>query len=407
MLDQTELLSRQCSIGLAPMEGVTHLAMRLWFHLVSAPDVMATPFLRVTATYPHRELPREFAPELGELRPYLPYRLVPQLMAADTDELLRVAPGMLDQSDFVELNCGCPSPTCVGKGAGSSLLRNADEFGAMCQRISRELGPNRFAVKMRTGFQSDSEFSALVEPLASLPLARLTVHGRTRPSRYTGQARWELIEEAAKKVTAPVVASGDVVDLASLRRRQALAPSVQSVIIGRGALRNPWIFSELRLLSSEAITFQVMRVSLMVLAQLQELMAASPDTIFALCKDGLFSESCGHNVDRWLRIYQVLGLKLWPGHTGQLESYGEVSRTTLGRVKLVWNYMRSSLPAPFFAPPPLRSRSLEEFMQALTEAFKVHGMPEFLPLRHNPELDWVYSGEKKVKVDESPCDGTH
>ncbi|MBM4252888.1 MAG: tRNA-dihydrouridine synthase family protein [Deltaproteobacteria bacterium] len=392
-------------IGLAPMEGVTNLAMRLWFHLVAAPQVMATPFLRVTATYPQRELPREFAPELDELRSYLPYRLVPQLMAAETDDFLRVAPALLEHCDFVELNCGCPSPKCVGKGAGSSLLRDPDEFGAMASRISGELGPTRFAIKMRTGFQSASEFNALIEPLRQLPLARLTVHGRTRPSRYTGQADWDLIERAAQRAVAPVVASGDITDLKSLRERLAMAPSVSRVIIGRGALRNPWIFSELRQSRSERLPFQTLKISLMVQALLHELMATDPAAVYALCKDGCFTVSCGMDYDRWAKLYGVLATKLWPGHSGYPEHLREVSRATLGRVKLVWNYLRSSLPTPFFAPLPLRAANIEEFIQALEHCYSLMDDPADLELKHNPDLDWVYNGEKKVKVGESPSAG--
>ena len=385
------------------MEGVTNLPMRIWFHLVSAPETLATPFLRVTATYPHKELPREFAPELGELRAYLPYQLVPQLMAADTDEFLRVAPALLRESEFVELNCGCPSPTCVGKGAGSSLLKNADEFGTMIGRISRELGPGRFAVKMRTGFQSEQEFSTLIAPLSALPLARLTVHGRTRPNRYTGMARWDLIEEAAQKVVAPLVASGDVVDDSSLQQRLRVAPSVQHVIIGRGALRNPWIFEALRRRSHVSISFQHLRLAVLVLALLQELMATDPVKLFTLCKEGLFNQSCEHNVDRWLQVYRALAVAVWPAGHDHPDRPSEVSRATLGRVKLVWNYLRSSLPAPFFAPPPLRSGSLEGFLDGLTAAYDVLERPQYLQLCHRPEFDWLYSGEKKVKVVESTC----
>ncbi len=99
------------------MEGVTSLAMRLWFSLVSQPETMGTPFLRVTESFPLKELPWDYIPELTILKPYLSYRVIPQMMSVNAEEFMRAADLFSSIADFIELNCGCPSHTCVGKGA--------------------------------------------------------------------------------------------------------------------------------------------------------------------------------------------------------------------------------------------------------------------------------------------------
>ena len=385
------------ALGLAPMEGVTVLPMRLWMHLASAPKSLATPFLRVTATYPSQELPRTFAPELTELRDAVPYQLVPQIMAADQADFVRIAPLFLRHTPFVELNCGCPSPTCVGSGAGSSLLRDADEFRSVIHGITSELGAERFAVKMRTGFKDDEEFTTLLSALSEHNLARLTVHGRTRPDRYKGYARWDLIELAANMAQAPVIASGDVVDIGSLAHRSKIAPSVKGTIIGRGALRNPWIFAELRTGAPVNLKFSTLKLALITHALLHELANTDMEGLFELAKTGLFLRECGTDEDRWLHVHDQLSHRLWPSATGSITLHEprEVSRVTLGRLKMLWNYLRSSLPPPFFEPGPLRAGNLAGFLAGLSSAYEASGRPVDLYLRHAPEWDWLYSGGKQ------------
>jgi tRNA-dihydrouridine synthase len=389
------------------MEGVSNLPMRLWWHLASAPSALATPFLRVTATFPGSTLPRSFCPELTELRSYLPYPLVPQLMAADSADFVRAAPLLLSVSPFVELNAGCPSPTCVGKGAGSSLLRQGDEFHRFVGELQQGLGAKSVAVKMRTGFQSPEEFTHLISGLTDYALARLTVHGRTRPQRYSGQARWDLIAAASTSLATAVVASGDVVGQASLDQRLTTAPQVAGVLVGRGALRNPWIFQELRTGAPVRLSFTALRYALISHALLHELYQDDTDRLFELCKSGLFSRSCGSDEEAWRQLQATLAKAVYgaehPGFAegAQQDHRWPLARQTMGRLKMLWNYLRSSLPPVFFAPTLLRSNSLEAFLDHLGRLYAEHrnqgGFAE-LELAHEATWDWLYSGEKRQQA---------
>ncbi|MCX6110079.1 MAG: tRNA-dihydrouridine synthase family protein [Proteobacteria bacterium] len=389
------------------MEGVSNLPMRLWWHLASAPSALATPFLRVTATFPGSALPRSFCPELTELRSYLPYPLVPQLMAADSADFVRAAPLILTVSPFVELNAGCPSPTCVGKGAGSSLLRQGDEFHSFVGELQQGLGAKSVAVKMRTGFQSPEEFSHLISGLSDYALARLTVHGRTRPQRYSGQARWDLIAAASTSLATAVVASGDVVGQASLDQRLTTAPQVAGVLVGRGALRNPWIFQELRTGAPVRLSFTALRYALISHALLHELYQDDMDRLFELCKSGLFSRSCSTDEEAWRQLQATLAKAVYgadhPGFAegAQQDHLWPLARQSMGRLKMLWNYLRSSLPPVFFAPTLLRSNSLEAFLDHLGRLYAEHrnqgGLAE-LELAHQATWDWLYSGEKQQQA---------
>lgn len=379
------------------MEGVTGFPARLFFQLASAPDTIATPFLRVTPTHPHKALPPEFVPELTSLQGLHGYKLVIQLMAVEADDFLRTCDLLMDHTAFVEINCGCPSPTCVGKGAGSSMLKDPDDFHRTMERIARTLGPQRFAVKMRTGFHQHEEFPQLLSGLRGLDLARLTVHGRTRPQGYTGKARWDLIGEAARQARAPVMASGDVTSHQSLAAMREVAGATRGTLVGRGALRNPWIFEELRRQAVVRIDYPALRAAMVTFALLHELPRTGLSHLLAAIDAGLLEHPCGMSTMRWeaaanLLAKQVTGER-WPHHDNPRECDFPFERHTIGRLKLLWNYLRSSLPPLFFAPETLRAKTVGELLARIDRLAAQHS--DGIVLEHNPAYDWIYAGAKK------------
>lgn len=387
------------AVGLAPMEGVTGFPARLFFRLASRPATIATPFLRVTATHPHKALPPEFVPEITALGGRgTDYPLVVQLMAVEGDDFLRAAELFMEHVPFLEINCGCPSPTCVGKGAGSSMLKDQDDFHATMARISKALGPKRFAVKMRTGFDAHAEFPGLVAGLAELDLARLTVHGRTRPEGYKGKARWDLIAQAARSARAPVIASGDVVSHAALSGMRTVAPATHGALIGRGALRNPWVFEEIRTLSPVTMPAAALRAALVTFALLHELARAGVARLVHAVERGLLASTCGNDAGRWEAAADLLAREItgepWPHRQRAREEDFPFERHTIGRLKLLWSYLRSSLPPSFFAPETLRAKTVGDLLARFDALVAAHG-GESLVLAHDAAHDWIYAGSKK------------
>lgn len=362
------------------MEGVSDFPLRLWQCLVAPPESMATPFLRATASFPGRELPEKFAPELKALRGKLPYRLVTQVMAAEPEHFIQAASLLLKHTDFVELNCGCPSPTCTGKGAGSSLLRDAEELSQFVATITRALGAEKVAIKMRTGYDQVEEFPELLAALADYPVHRVTVHGRTRPQRYRQKARWDLIERAAQQLDVPVLASGDILDQASWQALRQTSPNVRGALIGRGALRNPFVFAELRG-QKPAFAAQLITRMLRAFASFTWLYANNFELLLQLVDAGLGARAAGTQIGAWDEVLAAL------------PPLPDEDRQSLGRVKMLWNYWRSSLPEAYFAPQVLRARSLSELLAAIDALAPDGDLHSIIEPRYRADLDWLYSGE--------------
>lgn len=378
------------------MEGVSDFAFRLWLAATSAPPTAGTPFLRVTASYPG-SVPEGYAPELGELQTQaLSYRLLPQLMATSAEDFIRVAKPLLKRTPVIELNCGCPAPKSVGSGAGSSLLQNPTAFGRFVRQCVAALGDGRLSVKMRTGFASADEFPDLLAQLKDVPINQLVIHGRSREQRYSGLANWELIQAASEELAVPVIGSGDIVSLTSLQARAPFAQNLRGVIVGRGALRNPWIFTELnQRKTTQTLPIQTLMPCLFSYALLVELDRHARPQLEQLVAEGWFRTPSGTSPERWQALFARL-FETRFGFQGQppYQAMDTLDRSILGRLKLVWNYLRSSLPQDYFAPTLLRSQSFSQFHQRLMELNEKQS-GETLILQHQPHYDWLYSSDKK------------
>lgn len=389
--------SPQIEIGLAPMEGVTDFATRLWITQNGAPDYTTTPFLRVTKDYPPKRISANFLPEikLSESHGIVP--CIPQLMASCEDDLIRIAQHFLNDVPFVDINCGCPSPTVVGHGAGSSLLQDPERFYSYLKKIIDALGAGRVSVKMRVGFWHESEFPNLLSVLSGLPLARLTIHGRTRSERYRGLARWNLLGEAAARVHCPVYGSGDVTDCNSFAERVAMAPGLSGVIVGRGALRDPWIFARLRGVKME-VSRRHLRAALHQFVLLQEMQAYHWESLIAAVEDGVFALPAPNESlpIAELRVQQTRELVQRVPALSQApfddERDWQIGRGSLARGKMLWNYLRSGLDLkPELSVALLRAPHWLAFVETLDNIL-LELRESDVGIAHRGEWDWIYSG---------------
>jgi tRNA-dihydrouridine synthase len=400
--NETRPMNGSQTYGLAPMEGVSELPFRLWIAQVSAPAFASTPFLRATDTYP-AQLPLDFAAEITR-EWNVNYQLVPQVMASEPKDFVRTARLLLPQAEFVDLNCGCPSPNPVSGGAGSSLLKDPAHFLGFAERLADALPAQSFSIKMRTGFDDTALYDDLTAGLRALPLKQLTVHGRTRRDRYDGLSRWDLIERAAAQLPCPVVGSGDILGLASMAAIHAAAPSVSRFIIGRGVLRNPWIFMELRDKQPILIRRSLLQKVVACFALLTELgMDHQIDRLEPLVKKGLWQSSAGNSGQAWTALYEELSV----AYAGKILAFKDLSvdRITLGRVKMVWNYLRSSLPSVYFEPLLLRSKTLGELLSGLS---RLDPADEAFPIHHRAEWDWLFTSSRQKPADDAAiaCNST-
>ena len=171
--------------------------------------------------------------------------VVAQLIGNDIPALVRNAK-LLQQYPIaaIDLNLGCPAPIVYRKCAGGGLLREPQKIDAILGAL-RDAVTIPFTVKTRIGFESPAEFDALLKLFAKHPLDLLTVHARTVTQMYRPGVRYDLMARAARELKCPVLANGNVFSAA---QAQALLKdtSVRGLMIGRGAIRNPWLFDQIR-----------------------------------------------------------------------------------------------------------------------------------------------------------------
>jgi tRNA-dihydrouridine synthase len=144
----------------------------------------------------------------------------------------------------IDLNLGCPAPIVYRKCAGGGLLREPARIEAILGAL-REAVTIPFTVKTRIGFDSPAEFDALLRIFARHQIDLLTVHARTVRQMYRPGVRYDLIARAARELTCPVLANGNV--FSANQAGDILARTgARGLMIGRGAIRNPWIFDQIR-----------------------------------------------------------------------------------------------------------------------------------------------------------------
>ena len=161
-------------------------------------------------------------------------------------EIMAFAARELDKRDNVifDINMGCPVPKIVKNGEGSALMKNPDlAHDVVAAAVKNTSKP--VTVKIRAGWDADSINAVeMAHAVSAAGASAIAVHGRTREQYYSGKADWSVIAAVKRAVDIPVIGNGDVTDGASAIRMME-ETGCDFVMIGRGALGNPWVFTEL------------------------------------------------------------------------------------------------------------------------------------------------------------------
>ncbi len=145
--------------------------------------------------------------------------------------------------DFIDINFGCPVPKVVKKGGGSAALRDLHHLKCIIHSVKKAV-TLPVTIKIRTGWDESQKNSLEVTHIAwEEGVTWVAIHGRTRAAGYSGFSNWDYISEVKAQSRVPVIGNGDVTtaQMAVTRLQQS---GCDGVMIGRGCLKNPWIFQQ-------------------------------------------------------------------------------------------------------------------------------------------------------------------
>lgn len=225
--------------ALAPMAGMTDTAFRRLVKRRGGCGLVVTEMVSSEGLVRGIDRTLEYAEYTEEERP-----VSIQIFGGDPAKMAAAAAIVEAMgADIVDVNMGCPVPKIAKHHAGCSLMREPAHAAEIVRSMERAVRIP-VTVKMRAGWNEHEinapDLAAMMEDAGASAVA---VHGRTAAQSYSGTSDWQLIDGVAARVAIPVLGSGDCVTAQQVVARKA-ETRVAGVLVGRGALRNPWIFHQ-------------------------------------------------------------------------------------------------------------------------------------------------------------------
>jgi tRNA-dihydrouridine synthase B len=167
-----------------------------------------------------------------------------QLYGDDPDKILEAALRVQDWGpDIIDLNMGCPAKAISHRGAGVGMMKFPLKIARTFKKLSAKLKVP-VTGKIRLGWEKNKNYKLIARIVEECGGALIAIHGRTKEQSYSGNADWDAIAEVKAAVKIPVIGNGDVRLVEDIERMKRHT-GCEAVMIGRGALANPWIFSKL------------------------------------------------------------------------------------------------------------------------------------------------------------------
>jgi len=233
------MFTLQTPMGVAPMAGMTDSAFRRLVKRQGGCGLVVSEMVSSEGLVRGIDRTLEYLDYTEEERP-----VAIQLFGGDPGSMAAAAAIVESRgADVVDVNMGCPVPKIAKHHAGCSLMREPEQAAAIVAAMVKAV-KIPVTVKMRAGWNdrlvNAPELARAVEAAGASAVA---VHGRTAEQAYHGQADWELIGRVARAVSIPVLGCGDLLEPEQILERLHTTP-VSGVLVGRGILRNPWLFAQ-------------------------------------------------------------------------------------------------------------------------------------------------------------------
>jgi tRNA-dihydrouridine synthase B len=225
---------------LSPMAGVTDVSFRRLIKRRGGVGLTVSEFISVEG------LTRNNPKSKRQMRFYEDERPFAVQVFGGQPARMRLAAEMAEEvgADILDVNCGCPAPKVVKHGGGSGLLKDHPRLETILQEIKKAI-TIPMTVKIRAGY-----FDHTINAVETAKLAEgcgaehIALHGRTKEQGYRGLANWDLVRQIKEVVSVPVSGSGDVTTIEGAFARFE-ETGCDGVLIGRGAMANPWIFRQI------------------------------------------------------------------------------------------------------------------------------------------------------------------
>ena len=225
------------NIILAPMAGITDLPFRSVVEEFGV-GLAYTEMASAKAVFYGDEKTNKLLNIKGEKRP-----IGVQIFGSDIESMSYATRKLSKEFDIVDINMGCPAPKVVKNGDGSRLLKNLDLVGRIVEEVVKASSVP-VTVKIRKGFNKEDVSVEAAKIIEQAGASMLTIHGRTRDEYFSGNVDLEAIKKVKQVLHIPVIGNGNIVDEESALNMLEYT-GVDGIMIGRGAMGNPWIFSKI------------------------------------------------------------------------------------------------------------------------------------------------------------------
>ena len=227
-------------VALAPLAGYTDLPFRNVVKKFGA-DLTFSEMISSNALQHNSKKTFKMLEKSSQESPYIVQIAGSDLVAIrDAVEILNDIEGI----DGIDLNCGCPVPKVVSQSSGSSLLLDLPHLGKIIETIKKYSNKRYTSAKVRLGYV-DKIPKDIAKAVEGSGVDFMSVHGRTRAGAYKAPVDYEAIATIKQNVNIPVLANGDITSYEKAMEVKKIT-GCNSIMIGRGAIGNPWIFYQLK-----------------------------------------------------------------------------------------------------------------------------------------------------------------